>query len=211
MAWGPESDICTVFGDVRSVDEISFDPDWQASGQLHIKQFLQNAIGKAFARTRPLIARQREHGVYLIADRMAEEVGLFEPLHRQIGSYTGTIPGLRIPATECRTAVEKVDFAEAVWISLSYCDNRLWLLMKPDVWIWPAFVRRNATDWLAQRKSDRRNAKYDALISAWAYVLSDGVGAMENFEISPYEGQVDSSNPSFTLSNRTGYAKMRGW
>ena len=152
MVWGSESEIRTVFDDVLSIDEISFEPDWRASGELHTKRFLQDAIGKAFAHTRPLIARRRAYGVYLIVDSMADGVNLFEPLRSQVGIYKGTIPGLRIPETENHPAVNKVDFAGAVLISLSYCDDRLWLLMKPDIWIWPTFARPAANRLVASSK-----------------------------------------------------------
>ena len=210
MAWGDVNDAQLVFADdFVGASEISFEPDWRKTGRLHIKKFIEDGIGKAFARTRPLLMRRRGSGVVLIVDKMAEDVGIFEPLYAVTGKTTGTIAGLTIPKTEEQDAVDKVDFAESVRISLSWNDDRLWLLLKPDVWIWPPFVRRHAIQWLEKRKGDRRNDKHDALLSAWISVLTDGTGPAEDIALTAFEGETGPGNPSYIFSSRTGYSYKR--
>lgn len=211
MAWGDLDDAQSVFGDnFVGSSEYSFELDWRKTGRLHIKKFLEDGIGKAFARTRPLLMRRRGSGVVLIVDKMAVDVGIFEPLHAVTGKTTGTIAGLSIPETEEHDAVDKVGFAESVRISLAWGDNRLWLLLKPDVWIWPPFARRHATQWLEKRRGDRRNDKHDALLSAWISVLTDGAGRAEDVTLTAFEGESGPGNPSFRFSSRTGYSNKRG-
>ncbi|GJL93850.1 MAG: hypothetical protein DHS20C05_02550 [Hyphococcus sp.] len=211
MVWGNVDDAKKVFGvDYIDATESTFEPDWRKTGRLQIKKFLEDGIGKAFARTRPLLMRRRGPGVVLIVDQMAKDVGVFEPLHTITGKTTGTISGLTIPETDEHDAVGKVEFAEAVRISLSWNDNRLWLLLKPDVWIWPPFARRHATGWLEKRRGDRRNDKHDALLSAWISVLTDGAGRAEDITLSAFEDDQEAGNPSFTFSSRTGFSQKRG-
>ncbi len=211
MAWGDLDDAQSVFGDdFVGSSEHSFESDWRKTGRLHIKKFLEDGIGKAFARTRPLLMRRRGSGVVLIVDKMADDVGIFEPLHAITGKTTGTIAGLSIPETEEHDAVNKVDFAESVRISLAWGDDRLWLLLKPDVWIWPPFARRHATQWLEKRRGDRRNDKHDMLLSAWISVLTDGAGRAEDVTLTAFEGESGPGNPSYRISSRTGYSNKRG-
>jgi hypothetical protein len=103
-----------------------------------------------------------------------------------------------------------VHYAEAVHISLNYADDRLWLLLTPDVWIWPMFARRQATNFLDRRKAERRNDKHDRLLSAWISILSDRAGKNVEVNISPFEGEVGFANPVFAFSTQTGFAMKRG-
>jgi hypothetical protein len=211
MAWGDLDDARTVFSDAFvGSSECSFEPDWRKTGRFHIKKFLEDGIGKAFARTRPLLMRRRGPGVVLIVDQKAIDVGIFEPLHAVTGKTTGTIAGLSIPETEDHDAITKVDFAESVRISLAWGDNRLWLLLKPDVWIWPPFARREATQWLDKRKGGRRNDTHDMLLSAWISVLTDSAGRAEDVTVTAFEGESGPWNPSYRFSSRTGYSNKRG-
>lgn len=133
-----------------------------------------------------------------------------ESLFNEVGKVTGLVPGLSLPATEDHGAVHKVHFAEAVHISLNYADDRLWLLLKPDVWIWPTIARRHAANFLDRRKADRRNDKYDRLLSAWIGILSDDAGRNVEVTLSPFDGDAGFANPVFGFSTQTGFAMKRG-
>jgi len=210
MAWGNLKEAQLVFGsDFVSSSERSFEPDWRKTGRLNIKRFLEDGIGKAFTRTRPLLMRRRGPGVVLIVDKMAVDVGIFEPLHEVTGKTTGTIPDLSLEASDEHDAIEKVEFAESVRISFAWNNDQLWLLLKPDIWVWPPFARRHARQWLEQRRKDRRNNIYDSLLSAWISVLTDGAGRAEEVTITAYEGEEGAHNPAFTFSSRTGYSFKR--
>lgn len=211
MAWGNEDDFSAAFANqYMGVEEISFDPDWRNFSKLHVKKFLEEGLGKAFARTCPLLMRRRGSGVYLIVDQKAEDVGIFERLFNEVGKTTGLIPGLTVPETERHPSADRVHFAEAVRMSLGFADERMWILLTPDVWIWPAYARQNATQFLDHRKSNRRNDKYDRLLSAWVCILSDEAGKDVEVTVSPFDGEAGFLNPSFGFSTQTGFARKRG-
>lgn len=211
MAWGRDDDFENTFGsDFISKDEMEFDPDWRTSSKLQMKRFLEDGLAKAFCRERPLLQRRRGSGVFLIVDQKAQDVGVFQKLFDEVGKTTGLVPGLFIPETEHHPRADKVQFAEAVRMSFGYADDRLWLLLKPDVWIWPAFARQHVTHFLDKRKANRRNDKHDRLLSAWVGILSDDAGKDIEFTVSPFDGEVGFANPEFGFSTQTGFAMKRG-
>ncbi|MCD1594469.1 MULTISPECIES: SIR2 family protein [Thalassospira] len=211
MAWGKPDDIKDSFGtDFLDQSEMTFDPDWRTGSRLHIKNFLEEGLGWALCRERPLLQRRQRSGVSLIVDHKAQNVGILEDLYREVGKVTGLVPGLSLPATEEHNAVHQVHFAEAVHLSLSYADERLWLLLKPDVWIWPTFARQHATQFLDRRKAERRNDKHDHLLSAWIGILSNHAGRNVEVTVSPFEDGVDYANPVFGFSTQTGFAMKKG-
>jgi len=210
MAWGSEEDVSDAFGDeFISFEELRFEPDWRKSSKLHVKRFLEDGLCKAFARTRQLLVRRRGSSVYLIVDRNAEDVGLFQRLFDEVGKTTGQIPRLTVPETDTHPSVGKVDFAEALRLSLGHGDDRMWLLLKPDVWIWPAHARKHANKFLDNRKGDRRNDKHDRLLSAWIEILSDDAGKDVEVSLSPFEGKTGFMNPVFGFSTQTAFAMKR--
>lgn len=211
MAWGAPGAIEQSFGSgFRSQEAMTFDPDWRNGSRLHIKNFLEEGLARALCRERPLLQRRQRSGASLIVDRQAQDVGILDALFRETGKVTGPVPGLKLPATDEHEAVHKVHYAEAIHISLSYADGRLWLLLAPDVWIWPTFARRHATAFLDKRKADRRNDKYDRLLSAWIGILSDDAGKDVNLRVTPFAGDASHLNPAFAFSTRTGFAMKRG-
>lgn len=211
MAWGAPGSIDESFGsEFRSQEAMTFDPDWRTGSRLHVKNFLEEGLARALCRERPLLQRRQRSGAVLIVDRKAQDVGILNALFRETGKVTGQVPGLSLPATDEHEAVHKVHYAEALHISLAHADERLWLLLAPDVWIWPTFARRHATAFLDKRRADRRNDKYDRILSAWIGILSDDAGKDVDLRISPFDGEASYLNPAFGFSTRTGFAMTRG-
>ena len=211
LAWGGRRNIEDTFGaDFLKKSEMTFDPDWRAGSRPQIKNFLEEGLARAICRVRPLLKRRQGSGVSLIVDQKSLDVGILEHLHRETDEVTGLVPGLSLPATEEHEAVDQVYFAEAVHISLGYADSRLWLLLKPDVWIRPRFARQHAKNFLNKRKADRFNDKHDRLFSAWIGILSDYAGRNVEVTFSPFDGETGFENPVFELSTQTGFAWKRG-
>lgn len=211
MAWGTAENIEETFGAIyNGTEEFELDFDWRKNSELHLKRFMEDGIAKAFCRERPLLMRKRRSGVYLIVDNKAQDVGLFQSLFDEVGKTFGFIPGLRLPANDELPAVEKVGFAEAVHLSLSYADDRLWMVLKPDVWIFPSRARQHARSFLDSRKAPRQNDKLDRILSAWVEILSDQAGRNTLVSISPFDGEVGYLNPEFEFSTQTGFAMKRG-
>lgn len=208
--WGTEDEIRRIFdGKLIDVKRHTIPPDWREQGRLHVQRFLEDAMAKAFQRTRPLLSRRRGSRTYLIVDRHATDNGVFERLFRESGTTTGQIPGLKVPPSERGDGVERVYWAEAVQLNLAFTEDRAWVLLTPDVWISPMFARSHAADWLANRKSDRRNDKYSALLSAWSGILMDEADPGAEVSVTAFDGDAGHLNPHFRFVNRTGFSLRR--
>lgn len=206
-AFGKKSDVQDAFK-VSAVDigEVALPTDWHATGRLHMKRFLEDALAAAFIRGQPLKTRRRGSQTWVIADHSDTDTGALEPVFRAVGKTSGLIQGVSVPPSEKGDGAPRVYFAEGARINLSVADDRLWGLITPDVWITPMFARRHAEDFLTKRKRDRYNKKHDELISAWMSVFSDGAAAAETIGISAYGDGSSVGDAEFSLVNRTGFA-----
>ena len=92
---------------------------------------------------------------------------------------------------------------KAVRISIDRRDGRTWLLIDPDVWIWPARARRYADDFLDRRRSDRFNRKHNALLSAWIEILF-GKQGKDLITLTAFDGTPGADNLSFAIHRRLG-------
>lgn len=208
--WGPEEDAREAFGtDIQKIEPATIPTDWRQQGRLHVQRFLEDAIAKGFERTRPVLSRRRGSSTYLIVERNAVEAAAFQELFEQTGKTTGLIPGLSVPPSDRGDGTEKVFWSEAVKIDLAVADGRNWLLLTPDVWITPLFAREHATEWLSKRRTDRQNAKHDALVSAWAGVLMEEAEPGAEVAVTAYDGESSPANPEFVFTNRTGFSWRR--
>jgi hypothetical protein len=52
----------------------------------HLKAFLEEALARALAKGRPLVARTQRSGSFLIADRHADDLALLEPVRAVVGT-----------------------------------------------------------------------------------------------------------------------------
>src|SRR5581483_2562883 len=93
------------------------------------------------------------------------------PLIKIVGMISGTVPGLIAPLTDDHPNPEKVTWAEAVRVSIDAKNGQRWLLLAPDIWIWPTRARKVAADFLDQRRGDRFNKMYNAILDAWVKIL----------------------------------------
>jgi hypothetical protein len=104
---------------------------------------------------------------------------------------------------------EKVFWAEAVRVLFDVIDGRNWLLLDPDVWIWPPRAKKDATAFLDERRSNRYNNVYNALLDGWLAVLL-GTDRSTETTISACEHGTVAENPSFSIGSRTAYTRRIG-
>ncbi|MGH9806278.1 MAG: hypothetical protein ACRD9W_03300 [Terriglobia bacterium] len=125
------------------------------------------------------------------------------------GQEAGQIVGLFTPVDDEHPHPEKVLWAEAVRVLFNVVDGRSWLLLDPDVWIWPPRARKDAAVFLDERRGNRYNKLYIALLDAWLAVL---LGADRGAEttVSAYEGGTVAETPSFCIGSRTAYTRRLG-
>ena len=207
-SWGPEAELAAVFGDdLLSDDTCDLPADLTSPENLHFKGFVEEALSAALARGKPLLSRITRESAFLIADAHAKTKSGLEALSHVVGGISGTIPGLLAPVTEEHPEPMKVDWAEAVRVSIDFKNGHSWLLLDPDIWIWPARARHSAVAFLDERRSDRYNQKYNAILDAWIRIV---LGTDErNVEVSlrPFNEGNDAENPPFVIVSRTGFAR----
>jgi hypothetical protein len=207
--WGPRAVISQVFGDdLVGVSPAQVPADLEAAGQQHFKAFVETALCRALARGKPLRSHITRHGPYLIADSRPEARAPLKPLAAILAGPTcGTIANLLTPVTEEFPSPEQVAWSEAVLVSVEFKDGKAWLLLAPDIWIWPRRARHLAVNFMEKRRGGRFNNKHNALLDAWIQVI---LGAGERgFEVSvrPFDAGDEQENPSFTIGSRTAYSR----
>jgi SIR2-like domain len=208
LCWGSEPLIRKAFKDVVSVKPYDLTSSITDLGNNHhVKRFLEDALCQALIRGKPLVTRNTRHDSFLIVDRHSTNQSAFSALHAIVGKIFGEISGLFTPVDDEHPHPEKVAWAEAVRISIDVVNGRCWLLFDPDVWIWPNRARRVAAEFLDQRRGDRFNNVYNALVDAWlAAVLQDGSRNSE-IKVSLQEGGAPVESPSFVIGTRTAYSR----
>ena len=176
--WGPRSEVMEAFGDnLVEIAERELPVDITLAENFHIKGFLLDAIASALAKQRPLLARTQRTSAFLIADPHSEDKSLLEPVFQVVGKLSGNVAGLFAPVTDLHTQPVNISWAEAVRISITQKQGATWLLVDPDIWIWPPRARDISQGILDERRKGRFNDKYNELLSAWVQVL---IGSREN-------------------------------
>lgn len=207
LCWGEPEEVRQAFGDaLTSIDPRELPADLGAPDNLTIKGFVEEALCHALARGKPLLSRTSRSGAVLIADAHAQAQGALEPMVELVGKPYGTIDGLFSPVTDEHPQPQRVDWAEAVRVSLDHKDGKLWLLLDPDIWVWPPHARRVATDFLDARRKDRRNDKFNALLDAWVRIVLGTDERATEVSVSLLDKGGEPENPAFTIGSRTAFA-----
>ncbi len=207
LCWGAEALIRDQFKDLVSVSPHDLAPQIADIGNhLYVKGFLEEAICHALALGKPLLTRTTKSGSYLIADPHSTNQSPFYKLQGMVSKTSGQIPGLFTAVDDDHPHPEKIHWAEAVRVSIGRIDGKNWLLLDPDVWIWPPRAREDATDFLDKRRGSRYNNIYNSLLDAWLTVLL-GDDRVAETKISAFEAGAAAETPSFTIGSRTAYTR----
>ena len=211
MCWGEEKTITAQFGDeLVSISETDIPSDFTEVDNLHIKGFLETAICAAITRDRPVLSRTFHSCAYLIADAYAEDLGALDPLFHVVGKTSGIVSGLFTAVTDENPQAEQVRWSEAARISIDMRNGAVWLLIDPDVWIWPARCRQDAMEFLNQRRQDRFNKKYNELLTAWVQIILGTKERGIDVRLKACRGPEAAGNPHFLVGSRTAYTRKRG-
>ena len=208
LCWGARDQIREAFGDdLLSVVDRDMPKDILSPNNLYIKGFVEEALCRALARNKPLRPRINRSSALLITDSAPNAQSALAPLAKVVGATSGNVVGLVAPATDEHRRAEQVTWSEALRVSIDFKNGQLWLLLDPDVWIWPPRARKDATDFLDKRRGDRYNKVYNMLLNAWVQIIL-GLGELNaDTTLSVFEGGSPAENPSFKLTNRTAFAR----
>lgn len=201
LAWGSSKDVKKFCPPHRGIDEYDLSARLSdLSNNLQVKGFLEEALCKALVRDKPLLTRNLGQRSFVFADALATDQGAFSDLNDIIGKPQGKIVGLFAPADEFHAEQEQVYWAEALQVSLDEKAGRFWLVINPDIWIWPARARRLATDFMSDRRKDRYNQKFDSLLKAWVPLILGDLNEGQLSILSPFDTGSEIENPSFEIS-----------
>jgi hypothetical protein len=207
LCWGREALIRAQFNDIEAITAHDISAKIADIGRnLYIKGFLEEALCHALARGRPLLTRTTRSGSYLIADAHRSDQVALERLNKAVGKTAGQIAGLFAPVDDEHPHAEKVFWAEALRVSIDIVSGRCWLLLEPDVWIWPPRARKNAAKFLDDRRGNRYNKLYNTLLDAWLEVLL-GADRSAEMTVSTYELATVAETPSFSIGSQTAYTR----
>ena len=208
LAWGAESNLRDAFGeDLIGIEPYDLPVDLGAPESLYVKRFSEEALCAAISRGKPLRYTARRSDTFLHVDSQATENVALEPLAKVVDKTSGTIAGLQAPITEQHPIPTAVKWAEAVRVSLDIKNGQCWLLLTPDIWIWPIGARHSAVDFMDQRRSDRFNKKYNELLDAWIQVLFGTDAHNIEMTLSAFGAGTPQENPTFQVGNRTAFTR----
>ena len=208
LAWGTRDQLSAAFGrELSSIVTVPVPRNLRNLENYPIKGFLERALSLSLIQGRPLLARDRGYSAYVIANLHATSAADLAPLSQIVGTTGGDVPGLFTTPTPERPMAEQVQWAEALRISVDERNGRLWMLVHPDLWIWPAHARRDAQDFMGQRRRDRLNRKYNELLDAWLRVVFGQYRRASAIRLSPFDAGDDIENPRFLISSRTVFTR----
>jgi hypothetical protein len=212
LAWGMRGAIAAAFGGaLTETKEYDLGAKLLAlDDNLFLKSLLERAIGYALKKDKPLLFRPSTGFITLIADAQQKNDGIFQPLYGEVGTIAGTVAGLMSTPSEKHPEAEQVRWAESVEISFESKGDRSWILLQPNVWIWPRNARKDATEFLQKRRGGRLNAKADGILSAWIKILFPTTERATDVEISSFGGGDAIENPLFVINTRTAYSFLAG-
>lgn len=205
--WGDEKLVKATFGtDLKAITPVSLPADLSAPESLHLKGFYEEAIISALSIGKPLIRQSTRRGSFLIANPAASTKDALAPLAKIVFGTGGNVAHLMSTPSN-GSASEPVRWAEALRVSLEVKNNRHWLLLEPEIWIWPRLARRDATVFIDTRRKDRFNNKHDALLSAWIRIILGTAELNATVSVRAFSSGSDVENPSFTIGSRTAYTR----
>jgi hypothetical protein len=208
LCWGLESLVTIQFKDVRTIAPYDLSAKIADIQQnLQIKGFLEEALCHALVRDKPLLTRSTKSGSYLIADAHSDDQSAFQKLYGEVGKPFGKIAGMFTSVNEFHPDPEQIHWSEAVRISIEFVDGLPWLLIDPDVWIWPPRARRDAAKFLDERRGDRYNGAYNAILDAWFAVLFGEDDRPPSVMLTAFDSGTAVENPSFSIGTGAAYSR----
>lgn len=209
FAWGREKEILTAFkDDLELISPYQLPESLATPTGLQLKGFMCEALGVALAKRSKLLTRARRASTFLIVDAHEKNAPV-GPLVETVEVSNGLIKGAFTEPTTEHPKSEQIRWAEALELSLDERNGVLWLLLQPDIWIWPPRGRSLVTDFLDERRADRFNMKHNSILQAWIDVLFGLEPDAQALTISAFEDEPEPQNPIFEIGRRTAFAKGR--
>ena len=165
-----------------------------------LKSFYEHALAKALCEGKPLLLRKGNRKFYAVVDYTKLEDTIFSKLAQATG-YNGR----SAPLSEQVPRSNSVQWSEAVSIQLEVKDGRLWLLLRPEIWVKPLAERKNVSQFIRKKRLYQYNNKSYDVLDAWIIILLGKIGTGAEVRVSCFS---DTNFPAnFVIGTRTAYSR----
>jgi hypothetical protein len=207
LAWGAEAHVREYLNaDLKALVPHDLRQQLQTlDDHSYLKGFLEEALCAALVRGKPLLTRTHGQSAFIIANAHAEDQSPFKALAQIVGKVHGKIDGLTAPADDHHPEPERIRWAEAARVSLDLRNGKYWLIVEPDLWIWPSRARHIADEFMDRRRGDRFNRKYNQLLNAWVGLIGGTEARNTEVTVSAFASGSVAENPTFSFGTRTGF------
>lgn len=208
IGWATSGALAKAFpDDPPSTAPVELPEDLSGPDNLQVKGVIEEALCKSLANGKPLLSRTTYVASYVIANPKKDEDGLLLPLTDLLGAIAGPVSGAFTEVTEEFPEARQIRWAEALQVSLDVRDGQNWLVLNPDIWIWPRSARKMVTEFTYRKRSDRFNRTFNNLLAAWIQVILGTAESKAKITVSLFGDEPAAENPAFRLASRTAYAK----
>ncbi len=203
LFWGNKDEIVKVLpaNKPSTIKQFEFEDGAKlASESTFVKSFFEEALATALCHGQPLFLRRKNRIYYAVVQHDAANNPLFTKLRHALnykgkpGYITGNVPGLN-----------DVTWAESVSIRLEDRGGRLWVMLRPDIWIKPLARRSEARDFLRKRRLYRYNIQSYQLLDVWIAILFGAVGSGSAVKVCCFPDADYSAD--FEIGTRTAYSR----
>lgn len=179
-----------------------------STGQFEHQTFVEDGLCAALVRGKPLLTRSTRNASFLIAQRQDATDGLAR-LRGVVETTSGVIAGLFTAVDDEHPDPEQVAWAEAAQVSVDVKNGQAWMVVDPDISIWPHRARELATDFLSKRRGGRLNERYNAILDAWIRLLVGSTDLNAHATVTAFAGPTGPENPEFTFGSRSAFSRRR--
>lgn len=207
LFWGDGKGLANVYEANRVKSISSFQIDdlvLRVNTSTYFRSMVEHVVAKALVYGKPLVLCKQKKTWYAFVNHKGMNEDSLKPLRNALSQkgrdgkfHDGIING-RV------NDLEDAYWAEAVSLRVEERSGRLWLLMRPDIWISPSKMREEATDFLYRKRIRRYNKQAFEILSAWVKILLGDVGGGEAVVTAYKETEYPAQ---FNISMRSAFSK----
>lgn len=203
LAWGNPQNMSHILGE-NSVQSISqheiTNPIESITKDKGYHSFFQRALIVSLIDKKP-IELKNNRGFFLCIDPTQTSNPIFEPLKKALADRQGNWGYLSGKIPNSNNAF----WREAVSAKMEVKNNKLWLVIKPTLWVDPREERRNHAEFLKSKRRFQFNQKANDILDAWISILFNNPMKGSSVKISCME---DDEYPiHFEVQTRTAFSK----
>ena len=207
LAWGSQEEIHKIIPQTEIANSSLINLEDKLS---HFRQntlinaFYNRALAIATIKEKPLKLKRRKDSFYAVISSKHKGFSQMEPILKtglatfnfrtkqseEPRQLAGLLPGTR-----------DVYWMECVQISIEYFDGNFYMTLVPDIWIEPSEKRKEARDFITDKKKSRYNQVQNNLLNAWKQIL---LGGSKEAILKLYDDEVN--NAIFIINTTTAYS-----